>query len=263
MALKDYAKQYLSGNPAASFTTSPIGGAIAATEVTGNTVNEVFFRMSSEPAGGSVRTQRQKHFIKNTHPTEDLTEAKIFLANSLDDWGAFTDNVSVVSTNEDDMDIKTRFIGEDSDGNPIQIESNVNGLTSVPSVSQLTDLHSVESRDQATSILQPSRGALRIYRGATLLGEQPQGKWSASSEFKFWLPASLNDSGTATDASTDPAGVSWSKVRTIETALSVAGGTLGAGDAQGLWTLWTLQAGTRPRYDLQIVMGVYGTEFDA
>jgi hypothetical protein len=265
MSLQAYLEQYKCENPAIDGTTTPIGGGIdEEAPVTGTTLNEVLFRQSAQPAGGSVREQRAKWFVKNSHPTEDLQEGKIYLANGLDDWAINNTTFGVQSTSVSDTGLKVRAIGNDTNGDPIQLETNVNGTTLVASADTLTALHSAELRDQATGVLQPGAGGIRISRGGSLvLGEIPPGHYSATNEFKIWLPASLNDTGTATDTFTNPSGASWSRPRTVETALAIANsGTLTAEAAQAIWLLWSLQPGTRPRFDLQCVIGVYGSDFE-
>lgn len=263
MSLAAYLKLKKPAAPATSFADEDIGGGPSANLVSGAILNEVFFRMSSEPASGSARVQRAKVFVANDHPTEDLQDAKIYLANALDNWGSNNQTVGIQSTATADTGQKCRFIGLDTNGDPIILEANVSGTALAATPDQLTRLDSVEIRDQATGVLTTLEGAGRIYRGGSvLLGEVPPSYHGASSEFDLWLPASLDDTTTSLDAGTDPDGVSWSRPRTVETAVSVAnGGVLTAGSAQGVWQRWTLRPGTNPRFDLPIVIGVYGADF--
>lgn len=263
MSLASWLKQKHALNPALDGTTTPIGGGPSASLIAGNILNEVFFRQSAAIDGGADREQRQKWFLANTHATEDLTDGKVYLANALDPWGVTNVAPAAKSTHPDDTDLAVRFIGRDTNGDPIQYDLALAGTTLVQCPDTMTDLTSVEVRDQDTGQLQGGQGAIEIYQApSTLLGSVPPAHWSASSEFKIWLPSTLDDTTTAVDTYTDPAGVSWSAPRTLDTALSIAnGGTLTAGAHQGVWCLWTLPPGTRPRFDLQIVLAVVGSDF--
>lgn len=264
MSLNSYIAHYKCSSPPADFTTTPIGGAISVNTINSALLEEVLFKMSSAAEGGGDRTQRSKFFVKNTHSTEPLTSAKIYLPLSLDDWGTNDQTVAVQAVNTDDDDKFVRFKGHDTNGDPIQLDVNVDGTTMAATSSTYTAFQSCEVRSQSTGELAAvtSGNILSIYRnGATKLGEIIEGFYFASSEFDIWLPATLDDSITATDAGTDPSGVSWSRPRTEATALSVANsGSLTAGSAQGIFVRWTLPETTKPRSVIQIPIMVIGDD---
>lgn len=260
MSLNNWIEQRLSLNPALDGTTTPIGGGPSTTTVNGALLGEIFFKQSADVDGGNAREQRQKWFITNTHPTESLTDGKLYIANGLDAWGVTNAAPQAQSSHPDDNDLKVRFVGRDTNGDPIQYEINLEGTTLITSPDTMTELTSAELRDQDTGVLQGGQGQVDIYQApSVLLGSIPPSFHFATTELQIWLPSTLDDTGTAVDTYTNPSGASWSAPRTIDTALSVANsGTLTAGASQGVWGLWTLPAGTRPRDTIQFILGLVG-----
>lgn len=242
---------------ATSFTTPNIGGGPSANEALPANISEIMLQMPVLPS--SDRTQYAKCFLGNTDDSEAPTAAKIYLANALDDWG---DNNSTAGAKGDvsgDDDGKfVRLYGHDTNGDALSLDALLDGDNVALTAGTLAKLQSVELRDQSTGQLAPAAHDVIIYRGGgTELGKIPAGAWSATSEFDIWLPATLDDTTTAATPTTAPAGSSFSRPRTAETAIAVAnGGELTAEAAQGIWHKWTAPAAAKARRDIQIIFGV-------
>lgn len=264
MSLNSYIKAYKCATPPADFTTSTIGGGPSATEINAGLLEEVHFKMSSALSGGGDRVQISKYFLKNTHSTEPLTEAKVYLPLSVDDWGVNDTTAVVQGVTTDDDDKFVRFIGHDTAGDPIQYDVNIDGTNQAASSDTLTAFQSWECRSQSTGALTAvsAGNRLDVYRGGvTKLGSLLELYYSGSSGFQIWLPASLDDTTTTVDAATDPSGASWSKPNLESAAISVANsGSLTAGAAQGVWSKWTLPETTKPRSDIQVLTGLIGDD---
>ena len=71
-------KQYLSGGSGNTDPNASLGGAISTTEITDNTDNNLFDDVSgSEATAGD--TEYRGHYVKNTHGTLTLQNAKIWI----------------------------------------------------------------------------------------------------------------------------------------------------------------------------------------
>ncbi|MFA5505784.1 MAG: hypothetical protein WC314_19915 [Vulcanimicrobiota bacterium] len=262
--LANWLKLYKPSVQAVDFSTENIGGAISENEANQNMIGEIFFEMPSLAADGGVNTQIAKLFALNTHETEDLTNGKIYLPNAMDDWGANDQTAAAAGhASGDDDDKFIRFLGHDTNGDPIALEVSLSGDTVVATSNSMTALQSVEARDDTSGELTATAHPVKVLRGgATELGFVPGGYYTATSEFDLWLPATLNDTTTAADAATDPSGASWSRPRTLSTAVAIANsGVLTAGAAQGVWQRWQLPERTKPRWDLQVLIAVAGSSF--
>lgn len=261
MSFSSYIKLLKPTTQAVDFTTANIGGAKTANQALPANVHEIMFRMAVSP--DETLTQYGKSFVGNSHSTEALEASRIFLLNALDDWGVNTDTATAQGHSSGDDDGKfVRFAGFDSNGDAIALEALLDGDDIVATANTLTSLQSAELRDQATGALIAAERDILISRGATLLGIIPAGYYCATSEFDIWLPATLNDTTIADNAETAPSGASWSRPRTVASGLSVANsGVLTAGAAQGIWYRWTLPQAAKPRFDIQVVISVYGESF--
>jgi hypothetical protein len=264
--LPSHLKRVASTVRAADFADEDIGGALTDTELTGTTVGETLFEMPStaEGSGDGSRVQYGKEGIANTHPTDNLINAKIFFPNFLADWGSGTDTVVLTSSSEDDDDTKfARLFGFDINGDPIVLEVALDGTAEAVSLDLMSDLQRVTIHEDDVDNDYPlvaTAGTLTITRGNdTVLGEIPAGYYSATAEIDAWLPATLNDTTTADDPATSPSGASWSRPRNIASALAVAnGGELSAESKQGIWLRLTVKEGMPPSYDVEYLPAIYG-----
>lgn len=262
--LANWVKLYKPSVQAVDWTTANIGDEISANEANKNLLSEIFFSMPSYASGGGTRIQRAKMFALNTHETEDLTGGKVYMPNAFDDWGV--NDLTVAAQGDasgDDDDKFIRFLGHDTNGDPIALEVSLSGNTIVPTSNSLTKLQSAESRDDLTGEYAALEHDVNILRGGvTNLGKIPGDFYTGTGEFDIWLPSTLNDDTTAANAETDPSGASWSRPRTLLTALDIANsGVLTAGAAQGMWQRWQLPETTKPRFDLQVLIAVAGASF--
>lgn len=236
---------------------STVGGAIAATEILGAVVGEVFPSLSgaAQAAGGADELFYYKSFLKNAHATLALQTAKVWVLNSLDQLSA-PSQVRLQSTdNQDGSTKKVRLYGKV--GTTITTEDVVlNGTTPVVSISTFVELYRAVILLVSDSSVTTAIGDIQIKRDAdaVLLGIIPGSGASgggtgyawASAEVDVGLATSQNDSGTSTNRKTTPAGITFSRPNTESEALSVPGTDLGAGSAIGVWWKWILKAGMVP-----------------
>lgn len=244
----------------ASFSTADIGGGPTSNIINGSSIGEVHFQMGSAMEGGGDKVQRAKLFYINESTTDDLTSAKIWLANALD-TSAGNDEWRFVSSSADDDDgVTWKGIGFDTDGDPLSEEIVGNGTSEVQSLADFSVRSRVETRDSDSGELRALVGTGTIKKGAsTTIGAIPAGYYSATSEIDIWLPATLDDTGEADDAASDPSGVSWSRPRTFAGGLAVANsGTLTHETGQGIWSRWTVAEEALPSADIQVVVAIQG-----
>lgn len=250
-------KQYQPATPASSFSTSNVGGAISATEITGASTGEVFFTMAANSSGGGTRTQYAKSFVKNNNTTSDLTSTVIYVANSLD-VVVSNGTVSVVSDSASDGSSKfVRVIGYDGSSAAQTEDITLNGTTTTTGALTFSKVHRVELRLVSGSALTTASGNITITRGSAL-GILPAGYRTVTAEVDFGLEATLNGSTTITDASTDP-GVTFARPNTAAEGTAVANsGSLTSEDAQAIWWRWQLAELASPSSEVQVVVGVRG-----
>lgn len=247
---------------ATDFSTATIGGAVSTSELTGATVGETLFEMPStaEGSGDGARVQRGKEFLANTS-SDDLGSAKIYFPNWLADFGAGTDTIVLIPLSPEDEGKVFRLIGFDVDGDPISLAVTLGSGAETVSGDLLSDLQRATVHDPETEELAALVGAVFIERGnGTPLGEIPPGFFSATAELDAWAAATLNDSATATSAAADPSGASWTRARTLATALNVATGTLSAGAAQGYWLRLTVKEGMPASPDVEYAVTIEGND---
>lgn len=252
-------KLFAATTMATSLTTANVGGAISATEVLGATIGEVFFTMAAPAESEGDQPQISKTFYKNTNTTDDLTDAKIWLANALDAGDAGNYPVSLQSSNVlDGSTYKGRCQGLDTAGDPLQAEVTLAGTTEVFTGLDFSVVHSVETRNATTGVLQALNGTLTVRRNGDIIGVIPAGYYSANTEVNIGLAAALNDTATTADAETDPSGITFSRPRTYADGLAVAGDDLTAEDAQGIWFKWIQPERRKPTPDQQVLVGIRG-----
>lgn len=237
-----------------------IGGVKSATQITGGSIGEVHFTMSSALVGGGDKVQRSKYFYGNDSAADDLTSAVIWLPNALDDSAAGNFTTSDVSSSASDgSGKKVRRLGYDQTGAAVQEEQVLNGTSEVTGSQQFSDVHRREIRNSSTGALEAAAGSITHKRNSVTQGETPAGYYGATSEIDIWLPSTLSDSSTAGDAGSDPTGASWSRPRTFATGEAVANsGTLTHGQAQGIWSRWTLKERAKASADVQVITAIQG-----
>lgn len=259
-------KAYLSATPTTSMSppTPSIGGTKGATEFAGAGIAELHCVMASAIAGGGTRVQIAKYFISNENSTVDYTNATQNLKNSLDDSpaGPFVPSFQPLGAGEDNT-FKCRFIGFDMSGNPLQSEAIASTNTLVPAGDSFGVLSQVESRDVTTGVLKATTQDWAIKCGSTDVGILAKSYYSATSEVQIGLVPTLDDTTTTTDASTLPAGITFSKPRTIATGLPFANsGVLTHGTSQGGWSKWAIPEVRKASTDIQVVIQLDGNVFD-
>ena len=246
------------------FTTANIGGGIGTVQITGASIGEVHFPMTSPGVGQGDSIQYSKFFLKNDHATDTANGVKIWIVNLLLDMPA-QDYVTLEGASAE-PNVKARFLGLDPAGAPLTSEIALNA-TSVTTLDQFAagGLLRVELRDATTGALVPATEDKTIKQGANVLGIIPgpvasigaPGRHSATAEISIGLEAALNDTNTTSNASTPPTGIVFSKPNSLSTALNVGGGgSIGPQSAQGIWSklLVKEQAPTSP--DVEVVVGV-------
>lgn len=253
-------KLYKATTMASSFSTSNIGGAISANEITGSSIGEVFFTMSANTSGGGSKVQYAKVFYKNTNSTDDLNNAVFYLANSLDDVGS-NGIVSIVSDSTSDTSTKkVKVIGYDGSSNAQTEDITLNGTTTANGLLTFSAVHRVEVQLVSDGSLTTPSGNITVTRGSAL-GIVPAGYHTATSEVSFGIPTTLNDTATTTDASTAPGGITFAKPNDTAsaTAITAGSGHLTHGDAQGMWFKLNVAELASPSSEVYVITTVRGT----
>lgn len=236
-------KLYAPTTVATSFSTASVGGAATATEVTGSSLGEVLFAMSSALSGGGDTVQYGKVFDGNSNGTSDQIDSYgVWLINGLDDT-AVSSTISLVSDSASDSSTySVRIIGKNSGGSAIQEDLTLNGTTTVISTNSYVGKIRLEYRVTSGLALGTAVGNITVTHNSTTIGTIPAGAESANNEVSIGLASALDDTATIADASTAPGSVSFSRPRTAATKLTVdAGtGTMEAGEKQGIWVRWTV-----------------------
>lgn len=249
-------KGYKAATMGATLTSpSPIGGGISANEFTGASIGELLFKMTSS---GSAQTQYEPFHIKNTHATDSLQSAVVYLKNALSALGSNGTASVVSSSSSDNNSLKVKLIGLDASSNWQTEEITLNGTTTVNGTATWSVIERAELRNVSSNALTNATGDITISRGSTI-GIIPSGYQSATAEIEIGLEGSLNTSTTTTNAGTAPTGITFSRPRTAATGISIANaGTLPAGSNQQGWLKWTLRAGALPSSDIQSLITVNG-----
>ena len=247
---------------AEDFSTTSVGGAMSATELTG-AIAETLFEMPSTGVGSGDgdRVQYAKEFIHNTS-SDTLYSALIYFANWLKVWGAGNDTVGLTTSHPDDEGKTVRLIGYSSTPAPVQFTMTLGApSTQIFSGDILSDLRRVLVYDDEGD-LSPLVGQLTIRRGnGDELGYIPPGYCSATGEMDAWLPDTLNDTTTAATAAAEPSGATWSRPIGWASGLQVANaGTLTPGDAQGIWLRLTVGEGLPPSPEVEYLPTIRGND---
>jgi hypothetical protein len=256
-------KMYQAATMPTSLATTLVGGAInTGAQVLGSTIGEIFFPMGSAVAGGGNKTQYSKAFIKNTNSATDGSGeayvSLVYLLNGLDDKPAGNHTVSVVSDSAaDGSSLKARFIGLDNAGAPQQEEVILNGLTPVVTTNTWSALHRITIHLVSDSTLANLTGSLTATSNSVRLGMVPAGHYSATAEVQFALVATLDDSGTTTNAATAPATLTFAKPNLTASGTACANsGVITHGAAQGIWFKLTHTEAQKPSADVEVLVKV-------
>ena len=233
-------KLFRSSVMATNFSDSNIGGGIDVNQVTGSSPGEVLFSMEANAIGGASLVQYGKLFDKNDNATDPANGYGVFLSNALDDFAVAS---SVTFTPSDPADTDDLLaVGFDGSGNPITEKLTRQGTTPVVTSGFFIGNFRVYSVD-ASGATVPSQSVVSVEHNGATVGQLPLGQISATNEIDIGLSSALDDTETIADASTAPAGVTFSRPRSEAEKLIVIGGSLPAQSAQGIWVRWTLQAG--------------------
>lgn len=229
---------------ATSFSTASVGGAATSTEITGSSLGECLFAMSSAASGGGDTVQYGKVHELNDHSTDQIDTYGVWLINAIDDLGV-SSTIDFVSDSASDSSTYTvRVIGKNSGGSAIQEDLTLNGTSTVTTTLSYIGKVRVEYRVTSGLALGTAVGNITITHNSTTVGVLPAGAESANNEVDIGLAAAFDaaDTATITDASTAPGSVSFSRPRTSGTKLTVDGGTgtMEAGETQGIWVKWTV-----------------------
>lgn len=247
--------------PALTLSTSSVGGAKTGTAIDGSTIGQVHFSMPSALLGGGTTTQYNKFFYKNGHSTDDLVDAFIWMPNAFDQPGPAGDTTMTFASSSasDDADYEVWTLGYDPAGDPVLTQKALNGTSNATTSQQFSARHRFEARDATTGDYAALNGNVSLTADATLIGYIPAGYYSATGEIAIWLAASLDDSGTTTNATTAPGGSSFTRPRTFAGGLAVAGDDLLATAGQGIWSRWQLPERAKPSADCQVVTAIQGS----
>lgn len=252
-------KLFAPATVATSFSTANVGGAISATQVSGATLNEIFFTMAANAAAGGDRVQHAKIFDKNDHASDQIDNYGIWLANALDDLTT-SSVISLVSTSaSDDATKKVRLIGFNASGDVIQEEVALNGTSTVTGTLSFSQAVSgqeklrVEVRLVSGGALTTAAGEITVTHNSVSIGVVPATLKTATNEIDIGIEAAIGGSSVIALASTAPSGITFTRPRTAATKIVVDGGTgtLEFGEAQGIWLRWTLNETMNPSSKIQ------------
>lgn len=251
-------KLYQATTMPASTSTSNVGGAISATEITGGSIGEIFPTLAANTSGGGTKTCYASVFYKNTNATDSLTSSKIYMRNALDQPGV-NGTVAVASTSaSDDTTKKIRVLGRDASSVALQEEITMNGTSTSTGAQTFSAVHRVECRLVSGGSLTTTAGDTTITRGSAL-GMIPTGLKSATGEVAFGLEATMNTSATTTNATTAPSGISFDNPATYAAGTATAGsGTMAAADKQQIWLRLQIAELAKPSADVQIDLTLQG-----
>lgn len=255
-----------SATPTTAYSPTPtpsIGGARGSTVLLGTSISELLVVMAAALAGGGARSQYAKFFVYNPATSDDLIGTTINRCNSLDDAPSSDFVPSVQSDSASDgTSLKARFIGLNTLGQPLQSERIMAGTTLAAAADHFSKLHAVEFRAVSSGVLTAPVGTVTVRGDSTVMGIQPAGYYSMTSEVKIAMSATLDDEATADDAATAPGGYTFTKPRTIATGIACPnGGVLTHLTGWGGFMEWTVDEARKPSPDLQVLLQVDGSTF--
>jgi len=243
-----------------SSDTGTLGGAIDLTnEIADDDFNKIITTLLADIAGGSTRYRYGKTHYYNNHASIDLTDAKIYIPNLLDNPATAGVITFASSSASDNSSFLIRMYYEDGTGWATE-DIAMNGTSFVSSSASPLALQPIRVDFRTSAgVLTTCNGNISVYRGATLLGIIPAGFSSATGEVEIFVATSLDDTVTTTDRTTAPGGASWSKPKTYDTGSAVANsGTLTFGTNQAIWYKFTITDGSYPHDEMQIITRIGG-----
>lgn len=246
---------------AQNFATADVGGAKSDSLISGAVPGEIFFQMAST---GSQQDQFAKVHFYNANATGDLTAAKAWIENSLDEGpsGNFLTELVPLSSAENATK-RVRIVGENSSGTPDFERRTLNGAVSVFGGTQMSRLISLELELSSSPVDAPTPAIadddILVKRNGVTVGKIPAGHSSATCEVDLWLPDALDDDTTIDDAGSEPDGATWSRPRTYEAGADVAnGGVLTHQKSQAIFLRWRERAGRLSSGTVDLVLGISG-----
>ena len=253
---------YTADTMATNATATNIGGGPGTPLISGALPGEIFYTMPSDP--GVDQDQFAKVFYANDNAASDLSDAKVWIENSLDagpSGNYFTEIVP--SSPADNASKRARIVGENSSDTPDFERVTLAGASSVFGGTMMARLITVELETSASPTDAPVRAFadddILIRRNGVTVGKIPAGFSSATAELDLWLPSTLNDTSVADDPASEPTGASWSRPRTYEGGADVANsGVLTHEMKQGVWLRWRQRAGRLNSGSVDVVLGLSG-----
>lgn len=237
-----------------SDSTTSVGGAVGSTLISSATVGQVHYRVSANASGGGDLVRYSKIFDVNDHATDDIDSYGIWMSNSIDTLGTAATIQFVSDSTSDDSTKMITVIGKSSGGSPQSENVTMNGTTEVTTTLTYTGRVRWILRNSTTKAVTTAAGTITGSFSASTVGVIPPGMFSATGEIDLGLAASLNDSATIATPLAAPSSVTFSKPRVSGSKLVVdsGGGTLTAGDAQGIWSRLTLPELMQPWSQTQV-----------
>lgn len=233
-----------------SLLSTNLGGARSATLINSALPRDVFFDMAPPAAGDGVLRQYQKVFcFEASTATDDLLNARAYIANALEDLGA----TSILRATFAEGDIagakQLRARGMDDAGDI------VTELVDVPAAAGDADWTTSWDRIDGVDVQFTVGGAWSTLTGNVTLsveptaspgsgysaiGVIPAGQPGASSWFKLWCEGSLDGTttnGGGNNCTVAPGGSSFTKPSTYATGETIAAGTIEPNTAAAIWVV--------------------------
>lgn len=235
-----------------------LGGAIdEANQINDGEFAKIVGTVYANPLAGADKIFYGKAHVKNSNAVDNLADAIIYGENILTNpTGTAVMSITTVAA-ADDNTKKVRIKGRNSTGTPTQedvtlpatpgtVFSTTQWLTTFPLVVELRDVASPYS-------LVAAAGDIDLSVNSASIGKIPAGCKSATGRIKIGLASSLDDTATATNRITAPAGITFSSANSVSTALDVANsGTLTHDTDQAVWFEYTLNDGDIETEDMQV-----------
>lgn len=238
--------------------TGATGGAISNPRQTVSeaTPGEVMPKLRAQPSGTvDVDTEKQYQisYIENESTTDALTNAVLYLENSLSDLSG---NTALDFQSDNASDDSTRSIdawGVDSLTALVSETTPLNGTTKVTALQLYDRVERIRLIDNSTGLPTPAAGTITIYESgtATVVGIIPPGYSYATREYSIGVPAAKGDVSALTDRKTAPSGISFSRPGSAATGLAIPTGSLGAQEYCAIYHEIVVQPGM-PTDDIDI-----------
>lgn len=260
--------------------SSLCGGGIGSMAITGGAPGEVFPVLAAPPAGGTLdgdaAFQVQKIFYENSSSTNDLLNARAYLANGLIRPPSGTGRAFIVIRNASDVG-KTVRVWHNIGGVIVPESINTPSSVGVGGATQGALATSLWiERAQLLAGTSPygqtyAAGPIEIWWGANIgtaikLGcipgpePSPGPSWGwATAEVKMLGAGTLNDTATTTNRLTLPSGT-FTRNNSYLSGIDVTNApnsSLTQGDAWGVWVVQSLQPGM-PVHNVQYAWAIAG-----